>query len=82
MFRQVCTIGPSFFNTTSGMHLRPFEGRHLVFIIIAFSFYDRFKGGGDCVGKVFKAIHLLIRFDFHMLIYLFFVLLMYCIFNL
>ena len=30
MFRQVCTIGPSFFNTTSGMHRRPFEGRHLV----------------------------------------------------
>ena len=30
MFRQVCTIEPSFFNMTSGMHYRPFEGRHLV----------------------------------------------------
>ena len=30
MFRQVCIIEPSFFNTTSGMHRRPFEGRHLV----------------------------------------------------
>ena len=30
MFRQVCTIEPSFFNATSGMHRRPFEGRHLV----------------------------------------------------
>ena len=28
MFRQVCTIEPSFFNT-SGMHRRPFGGRHL-----------------------------------------------------
>ena len=30
MFRQVCTIEPLFFKTTSGMHRRPFEGRHLV----------------------------------------------------
>ena len=30
MLRQVCTIGNSFFNTASGMHLRPFKGRHLV----------------------------------------------------
>ena len=30
MFRQVCTIEPSFFQTTSGMHRRLFEGRHLV----------------------------------------------------
>ena len=30
MFRQVCTIGPSFFNTASGMYRRPLEGRHLV----------------------------------------------------
>ena len=30
MFRQVCAIEPSFFNTTSGMHRHPFEGRHLV----------------------------------------------------
>ena len=29
MYRQVCTIEPSFFNTTSGMHRRPFESRHL-----------------------------------------------------
>ena len=28
MFRQVCTIGPSFFNAVSGKHRRPFEGRH------------------------------------------------------
>ena len=28
--RRVCTIEPSFCNTTSGMHPRPFEGRHLV----------------------------------------------------
>ena len=34
MFRQACIIEPSFFNTTSGMHLRLFEGRHLVFKII------------------------------------------------
>ena len=33
MFRQVCTIEPSFFNTTSGMHRRPFEGRHLVLVV-------------------------------------------------
>ena len=30
MFRQFCTIESSFFNKTSGMHRRPFEGRHLV----------------------------------------------------
>ena len=30
MFRQVCTIEPSFFNATSGMDRRLFEGRHLV----------------------------------------------------
>ena len=30
MFRQVCIIEPSFFNTTSGIHRRPLEGRHLV----------------------------------------------------
>ena len=34
MFRQVCTMGPSFFNTKSGMHRRLFEGRHLVFFIV------------------------------------------------
>ena len=31
MFRQLGTIEPSFFKTTSGMHRRPFEGQHLVF---------------------------------------------------
>ena len=30
MFRQVCIIEPSYFMTTSGMHSRPFEGRHLI----------------------------------------------------
>ena len=30
VFRQVCTIEPSLFDATSGMHRRPFEGRHLV----------------------------------------------------
>ena len=30
MLRQVCTIEHSFFNTTSGMHHHPIEGRHLV----------------------------------------------------
>ena len=34
MFRQVCTIEPSFFKTTSGMHRPPFEGRYLVWSII------------------------------------------------
>ena len=29
MFRQVCTIEPLFLKTSSGMHHRPFEGRHL-----------------------------------------------------
>ena len=32
MFRQVCIIEPSFINATSGMHRRPIEGRHLVWI--------------------------------------------------
>ena len=31
MFRQVCIIEPSFFNTTLGMHRRQIEGRYLVF---------------------------------------------------
>ena len=31
MFRQVCTIGPSFLNTISLMHRRLFCGRHLVY---------------------------------------------------
>ena len=31
MFRQVCIIEPSFFMMSSGMHCRPFEGRHLVY---------------------------------------------------
>ena len=30
MFRQVCIIEPSFFNSTSGMQRRPIEGGHLV----------------------------------------------------
>ena len=30
MIRKVCTIEPSFFNATSGMHHRPLEGRNLV----------------------------------------------------
>ena len=30
MFLQVCTVELSFFNTTSGMHRRPFKCRHLV----------------------------------------------------
>ena len=29
MFRQVLIIEPSFCNTTSGMHCRPIQGRHL-----------------------------------------------------
>ena len=29
-FRQVCTIEPSFLNTTTEMHRLLFEGRHLV----------------------------------------------------
>ena len=33
-FRQVCTIGPSFFKITSGMYRRPFQGRNLVFQIV------------------------------------------------
>ena len=33
MLRQVCAIEPSFFNATSGMHRRPFKGRHLVLLI-------------------------------------------------
>ena len=37
MFRRVCTIEPPFFNTTSGMHRRPIEGRHLVKKILNFS---------------------------------------------
>ena len=32
MFRQVCIIEPSFFNTTSGMHRRPSEGRQFYFL--------------------------------------------------
>ena len=31
---QVCIIEPSFFNTTSGKHRRPFDGRHLVYFPI------------------------------------------------
>ena len=34
MFRQLGTIEPSFFKTTSGMHRPPFEGRHLVYYIV------------------------------------------------
>ena len=33
MFQQVCIIEPSFIKTTSGMHRRLFEGRHLVFLV-------------------------------------------------
>ena len=42
MFRQVCIIEPSFFNMTyaSGMHRRPFEGRHLVIYKIVFFCFD------------------------------------------
>ena len=32
MIRQVCTTEHSFIKTTSGMHRRPFESRHLVII--------------------------------------------------
>ena len=35
MFEEVSIIELSFFNTTSGMHRRPFEGRHLVLFYIA-----------------------------------------------
>ena len=33
MLQQVSIIEPSFCKTTSGMHCRPFEGRHLIFRI-------------------------------------------------
>ena len=36
MFRQVCIIEPSFFNTLSEMHRRSFEGRHLVSCVANF----------------------------------------------
>ena len=39
MFRQVCIIEPSFFNTTSGMHRRPFEARQLVLLFFLAQFY-------------------------------------------
>ena len=41
MFRQVCIIETSFFKMTyaSGMHRRPFQGRHLViYKIVSFCF--------------------------------------------
>ena len=55
MFQQVCTIEPSFFNTTSGIYHRPFEGRHLVLIVIYFlkqlpSFKNYTKG--LCINSV------------------------------
>ena len=34
MFRQTCTIEPLLFKKTSGRHRRPFEGRHLVRIVV------------------------------------------------
>ena len=37
MFRQVYIIESSFFNTTSGMHRRPIEGKHLVEIVSKYS---------------------------------------------
>ena len=39
MFRQVCTIKPSFFRTTCGMHRRPFKDRHLDIYIFLYSPY-------------------------------------------
>ena len=36
MYRQVCTIEPSFFNMTSGMHRRLFVGRHVVLHFVCF----------------------------------------------
>ena len=35
----VCTIGPSFFNTTSVMYRRPFDGRHLVLFKVNLEVY-------------------------------------------
>ena len=49
MFRQVCTIEPSFFKTTSGMHRRPFEGRYLVGIYVFFV-VNKWKGKYQCLG--------------------------------
>ena len=40
MFRQVCTIKPSFFKTTSGMRRRLFEGQHLVTFNIRSKIYS------------------------------------------
>ena len=34
MFQHVCTIEPSFFNTTLLMHRHPFDGRHLVHYLL------------------------------------------------
>ena len=46
MYRQVCTIEPSFYKTTSGMHRRLLEGRHVVTTVQIFSdiFSDKLRG--------------------------------------
>ena len=51
MIRQVNTIQPSLLKTTSGMHHRPFECRHLVFSLITVreNFVD--ESSGLIIGK-------------------------------
>ena len=43
MFRKVWIIEPSSFNTTSGMHRHPFEGRQLFFYDAFFFFLRKLK---------------------------------------
>ena len=49
VFRQVCTIEPSFFETTSGMHRRPFECRHLVLMCSFFML--------ELCGRLIRIVH-------------------------
>ena len=51
MFGLVCTIGPSFFNTTSDMHLRPFEGRHLVPYLLPLAVFFQFSPSAHLISN-------------------------------
>ena len=46
MIRQVGTNEPSFFNATSGMHRRPYEGRHVVQSMLSLKFNFVYYSGG------------------------------------
>ena len=69
-FMLVCTIEPSFLRTTSGMHRRLFEGRHLVWLYFAIWFCYTIKHWFTILLCFVMQFYLILQFDFILQSYL------------